>query len=97
MRFDDEQLVEYLSEIRHKFQNEFFTNYCSLISSYQETFGESSIQKLRQKAAFLKSNVIVPLIERIGNSELKGRLLDEAISLDTANCVNRLRLPVYPR
>lgn len=42
----------------------------------------------------LKKDIIIPLIEKIGNSKYASSLLDEAIEIDSMHCVSALQLAI---
>lgn len=91
---NDRNLLEYLSEILENDENQFLENYAANFSSYSRICTKTVLADLKKKADLFKSNVIIPLIKKIGESEYANSLLDEAIELDTNRCVSALQLAI---
>lgn len=86
--FDDKRLMDLQDQLMEQrlniFGPEYIRNYNSLVESFRW-----SKNSLVQRASRLKEYVIYPLIEK-----MKNHFLDDAIQIDSRNCVNALQLAI---
>ena len=91
---NDENLVSYFDKFKKEYIGRLISGFRKNWNSYTKDFTPELTEDLHGKANLLKTDVILPLIDKIAASEYADTLLDEAIELDASRCVSALQLAI---